>query len=63
MLRAARLSRSATTYVRAGHLTSLQHTPSAAQALHGAPMHCARRHATRRGLAKNGGETRSLNSR
>ncbi|PPV10136.1 hypothetical protein XavaCFBP5823_10650 [Xanthomonas axonopodis pv. vasculorum] len=63
MLRAARLSRSAATYVRAGHLTSLQRTPGVAQALHGAPLHCARGHATRRRLTKNGGETRSLNSR
>ncbi|MFW3174678.1 hypothetical protein DGM85_04920 [Xanthomonas phaseoli pv. phaseoli] len=63
MLRVARLSRPAATYVRTGHPTSLQHTPGVAQALHGAPMHCARGHATRRRLTKNGGETRSLNSR
>ncbi|PPT74512.1 hypothetical protein XaplCFBP3122_16545 [Xanthomonas arboricola pv. populi] len=59
----AMLSRSTTTCVRAWHPRSAPHTRSVTPALHGAHTHCARRTATRRRSAKNGGETRSLNSR
>ncbi|MXV48529.1 hypothetical protein DYQ94_16780 [Xanthomonas sp. LMG 8993] len=61
--RAAVASPSTATYVSACHRRSAVHMHGLATALHGAPAHCARRSATRRRLAKNGGDTRSLNSR
>ncbi|PPT82919.1 hypothetical protein XarzCFBP7410_12975 [Xanthomonas arboricola pv. zantedeschiae] len=57
------LSRSTATCVRAWHHRSAPHTRSGAAALHGTSTHYARRAATTRRLTKNGGDTRSLNSR